>query len=62
LPEASPNGVSFEFPYGGHVQFLARDACAESIVAAVIANPTIEPDGSCITEALPLPCALPAEQ
>jgi hypothetical protein len=62
LPEASPNGVSFEFPYGGHVQFLSGDACAESIVAAFIADPTTEPDGSCITEALPLPFALPAEQ
>ena len=55
-----PNGFSFEFPYGGHVQFLTGDACAESIVVAFIADPTTEPDASCIAEALPLQFALPA--
>jgi pimeloyl-ACP methyl ester carboxylesterase len=57
-----PNGFSFEFPYGGHVQFLTGDACAESIVAAFIADPTTEPDSNCIAEALPLQFALPADQ
>jgi pimeloyl-ACP methyl ester carboxylesterase len=57
-----PNGFSFEFPYGGHVQFLTGDACAASIVASFIADPTTEPDGSCIAEAVPLQFALPAEQ
>ena len=57
-----PNGFSFEFPYGGHVQFLTGNVCAESIVASFIADPTTEPDSSCIAEALPLQFALPAEQ
>ena len=57
-----PNSVSFEFPYGGHVQFITGDACAESIVSAFIADPTTEPDGSCIAEALPLQFTLPGEQ
>ena len=57
-----PNSFSFEFPYGGHVQFLSGDACAESIVASFIADPTTEPDSRCIAEALPLQFALPAEQ
>jgi len=57
-----PNSFSFEFPYGGHVQFLTDNACAESIVASFIADPTTEPDDSCIAEALPLQFALPAEQ
>ena len=55
-----PNGFSFEFPYGGHEQFLTGDACAESIVAVFIADPTTEPDANCIAEALPLQFALPA--
>ena len=57
-----PNSFSFEFPYGGHVQFLSGDACAESIVTSFIADPTTEPDSRCIAEALPLQFALPAEQ
>ena len=57
-----PNGFSFEFPYGGHVQFLTGDPCAESIVASFLADPTTEPDSSCIDEALPLSFAPPAEQ
>ncbi len=56
-----PNGFSFEFPYGGHVQF-SDDPCADSIVASFIADPTTEPDSSCIAEALPLPFALPAAE
>ena len=57
-----PNGFSFVFPYGGHVQFLTGDTCAASIVASFIADPTTEPDSRCIAEALPLQFALPAEQ
>ena len=57
-----PNGFSIEFPYGGHVQFLSGDPCAESIVAAFIADPTREPDSSCIDETLPLQFPLPAEK
>jgi CubicO group peptidase (beta-lactamase class C family)/pimeloyl-ACP methyl ester carboxylesterase len=57
-----PNGFSFEFPYGGHVQFLSDDPCAESIVASFIADPTTEPDSSCIAETVLYPFALPAEE
>jgi pimeloyl-ACP methyl ester carboxylesterase len=57
-----PNGFSFEFPYGGHVQFLTGNPCAESIVASFLADPTTEPDSSCIAEALPLDFYLAAEQ
>jgi pimeloyl-ACP methyl ester carboxylesterase len=57
-----PNGFSLEFPYGGHVQFLTGNPCAESIVASFLADPTTEPDSSCIAEALPLEFHLPAEQ
>jgi pimeloyl-ACP methyl ester carboxylesterase len=57
-----PNGFSFEFPYRGHVQFLTGNACAESIVASFIADPTTEPDGSCIADDLPLQFALPTEE
>jgi pimeloyl-ACP methyl ester carboxylesterase/heat shock protein HslJ len=56
-----PNSFAFEFPYGGHVQFLTGNTCAESMVAAFIADPATEPDSSCIAETLPLEFALPAE-
>lgn len=57
-----PNNFSFEFPYGGHVQFLTGNPCAQSIVSAFIADPSAEPDSSCITESAPLPFALTAEE
>ena len=56
-----PNGFSFEFPYGAHVQF-PDDPCAGSIVASFIADLTTEPDSSCIAETVLFPFALPADQ
>jgi hypothetical protein len=43
------------------VQCQSGDSCAKSILAAFIADPATELNGSCIKEALPLPFALPAD-
>ncbi len=58
---ALPNSFSFNFPYGGHVQFLSGNPCAQDMVKAFIDDPTTEPDSSCITDTLPLQFVLPAE-
>ena len=55
-----PNSFSFNFPYGGHVQFLSGNPCAQNMVKAFIDDPTTEPDSSCIVDTLPLQFVLPA--
>lgn len=74
LPRVEPLEECFvEMPEGADYECLRVEmpefhngdngrSIKESIVASFIADPTIEPDGSCIAEALPLPFALPAEQ
>ena len=55
-----PNSFSFNFPYGGHVQFLSGNPCAQDMVKAFVDDPTTEPDSSCIADTLPLQFVLPS--
>lgn len=47
--ETLSNGYYFEFPGYGHGITDAGD-CAKSVIAEFLADPTVEPDGSCIAD------------
>ena len=47
--ETLSNSYYFEFPGYGH-GITDADECAKSIIAEFLADPTVEPDGSCIEE------------
>lgn len=48
VAEALPNSYTFLFPYGSHVQAAPGNDCPAEIMAQFIADPSTEPDGSCI--------------
>lgn len=62
ITETLPNSFAFAFPYGGHVQFLTGNNCAQSVVLAFLDDPMTEPESSCIAESEPLQFSLPAEE
>jgi len=62
IRETLTTSYSVEFAYGSHVQLLAGSACAGDIAAQFLANPTTEPDTSCLADEVQPEFLLPDEE
>lgn len=55
IQDTLTTSYAYTMPYGAHVQLLSSETCASQIALQFIADPTTEPDASCIADAEPLP-------